>query len=66
MANIEESLCLSAAPRRRKGTSLGSISSRSSPKLDTIISSNCSTLSKEPNNNNSNVNNHNGEQNVQK
>lgn len=36
MANIEESLSLSAA-RRRKGASLGSVSSRSSPKLDTII-----------------------------
>lgn len=50
MANIEESLYLSATPRRRKGTSMGSISSRSSPKLDTIINSNCSTLSKEQNN----------------
>ncbi|CAO1422014.1 unnamed protein product [Diamesa tonsa] len=37
MANIEESLSLSA-PRRRKGTSLGSVSSRSSPKLDTNTS----------------------------
>lgn len=37
MANIEESLSLSAATRRRKGTSLGSVSSRSSPKLDTIL-----------------------------
>lgn len=39
MANIEESLSLSVASRRRKGTSLGSVSSRSSPKLDTILSS---------------------------
>lgn len=38
MASIEESLSLSAASRRRKGTSLGSVSSRSSPKLDTIHS----------------------------
>lgn len=36
MANIEESLSISLAARRRKGTSLGSVSSRSSPKLDTI------------------------------
>jgi len=39
MANIEESLITSMAARRRKGTSLGSVSSRSSPKLDTILSS---------------------------
>jgi hypothetical protein len=38
MANIEESLSISLAARRRKGTSLGSVSSRSSPKLDTISS----------------------------
>lgn len=44
MANIEESLSMSVAARRRKGTSLGSVSSRSSPKLDTILST--------PNNNN--------------
>lgn len=37
MANIEESLSLSAATnRRRKGTSIGSASTRSSPKLDTV------------------------------
>lgn len=40
MANIEESLSLSVAARRRKGTSLGNVSSRSSPKLDTILSNN--------------------------
>ena len=40
MADIEESLSLSLASRRRKGTSLGSVSSRSSPKLDTIFSIN--------------------------
>ncbi|CRK89128.1 CLUMA_CG002499, isoform A, partial [Clunio marinus] len=47
MANIEESLSLSMASRRRKGTSLGSVSSRSSPKLDTILSTS-SAHSKEP------------------
>lgn len=47
MASIEESLSLSAASsRRRKGTSLGSVSSRSSPKLDTIHHNNL-TQSKE-------------------
>jgi hypothetical protein len=43
MANIEESLSLSVASRRRKGTSLGSVSSRSSPKLDTILSTSSHT-----------------------
>lgn len=45
MANIEESLSLSAASRRRKGTSLGNISTRSSPKLDTILNSQNNTMS---------------------
>jgi sulfur dioxygenase len=40
MASIEESLSLSVAARRRKGTSLGSVSSRSSPKLDAILGHN--------------------------
>jgi hypothetical protein len=44
MADIEESLSLSIASRRRKGTSLGSISSRSSPKLDTIMSVNNNSI----------------------
>lgn len=44
MADIEESLSLSLASRRRKGTSLGSISSRSSPKLDTILGVNNNSI----------------------
>lgn len=44
MADIEESLSLSMASRRRKGTSLGSVSSRSSPKLDTILGVNNSSM----------------------
>lgn len=46
MANIEESLCLSA-PRRRKGASLGGVSSRSSPKLDAINKEQRQTIDRE-------------------